>query len=128
MPETVEIDKFGGKSVKAVQISVPVFDGAHEQDIADALELAGIDKTAKTTLYDGRTGEPFDNPVTVGLTYYLKLHHWLMIRSMPAAPARTLWLPSSRWVVKHSLVARDSVRWKFGRWKHTALLTLCRKS
>ena len=75
MPETVEIDKFGGKSVKAVQIFVPVFDGAHEQDIADALELAGIDKTAKTTLYDGRTGEPFDNPVTVGLTYYLKLHH-----------------------------------------------------
>lgn len=75
MPKTVEIDKFGGKSVKAVQISVPVFDGAHEQDIADALELAGIDKTAKTTLYDGRTGEPFDNPVTVGLTYYLKLHH-----------------------------------------------------
>ena len=75
MPETVEIDKFGGKSVKAVQISVPVFDGAHEQDIADALELSGIDKTAKTTLYDGRTGEPFDNPVTVGLTYYLKLHH-----------------------------------------------------
>ena len=75
MPETVEIDKFGGKSVKAVQISVPVFDGAHEQDIADALELADIDKTAKTTLYDGRTGEPFDNPVTVGLTYYLKLHH-----------------------------------------------------
>ncbi len=75
MPETVEIDKFGGKSLNAVQISVPVFDGAHEQDIADALELAGIDKTAKTTLYDGRTGEPFDNPVTVGLTYYLKLHH-----------------------------------------------------
>ncbi len=75
MPETVEIDKFGGKSIKAVQISVPVFDGAHEQDIADALEMANIDKTAKTTLYDGRTGEPFDNPVTVGLTYYLKLHH-----------------------------------------------------
>ena len=80
MPETVEIDKFGGKSVKAVQISVPVFDGAHEQDIADALELAGIDKTAKTTLYDGRTGEPFDNPVTVGLTYYLKLHHLVDVK------------------------------------------------
>ena len=75
MPKTVEIDKFGDKSIKAVQISVPVFDGAHEQDIADALELTGIDKTAKTILYDGRTGEPFDNPVTVGLTYYLKLHH-----------------------------------------------------
>ncbi len=75
MPETVEIGKFGDKSIKAVQIAVPVFDGAHEQDIADALELAGIDKTAKTTLYDGRTGEPFDNKVTVGLTYMLKLHH-----------------------------------------------------
>ena len=75
MPKTVEIDKFGDKSIQAVQISVPVFDGAKEQDIADALELAGIDKTAKTTLYDGRTGEPFDNKVTVGLTYMLKLHH-----------------------------------------------------
>ena len=75
MPETVEIDRFGDKSIRAVQISVPVFDGAKEQDIADALELAGIDKTAKTTLYDGRTGEPFDNKVTVGLTYMLKLHH-----------------------------------------------------
>ena len=75
IPETVEIGKFGDKSIKAVQISVPVFDGAHEQDINDALDLAGIDRSAKTTLYDGRTGEPFDNKVTVGLTYMLKLHH-----------------------------------------------------
>ena len=75
MPQTIEIDKFGDQSVRAVQISVPVFDGAHEQDISEALELAGIDQTAKTTLYDGRTGEPFDNKVTVGLTYMLKLHH-----------------------------------------------------
>ena len=75
MPQTVEIDKFGDQSVRAVQISVPVFDGAHEKDISEALELAGIDQTAKTTLYDGRTGEPFDNKVTVGLTYMLKLHH-----------------------------------------------------
>ena len=75
MPETVEIDKFGDESIRAVQISVPVFDGAKEQDIASALELAGIDKVAKTTIYDGRTGEPVDNKVTVGLTYMLKLHH-----------------------------------------------------
>ena len=75
IPETVEIGKFGDKSIKAVQISVPVFDGAHEKDINDALDLAGIDRSAKTTLYDGRTGEPFDNIVTVGLTYMLKLHH-----------------------------------------------------
>ena len=75
IPETVEIGKFGDKSIKAVQISVPVFDGAHEKDINDALDLAGIDRSAKTTLYDGRTGEPFDNKVTVGLTYMLKLPH-----------------------------------------------------
>ena len=75
IPETVEIGKFGDKSIKAVQISVPVFDGAHEKDINDALDLVGIDRSAKTTLYDGRTGEPFDNKVTVGLTYMLKLHH-----------------------------------------------------
>ncbi len=75
MPKTVEIDNFGNHKVEAVQIAVPVFDGAHEQDIADALDLAGIDQSAKTTLYDGRTGEPFDNKVTVGLTYMLKLHH-----------------------------------------------------
>ena len=75
IPETVEIGKFGDKSIKAVQISVPVFDGAHEKDINDALDLAGIDRSAKTTLYDGRTGEQFDNPVTVGYMYYLKLHH-----------------------------------------------------
>ena len=75
IPETVEIGKFGDKSIKAVQISGPVFDGAHEKDINDALDLAGIERSAKTTLYDGRTGEPFDNKVTVGLTYMLKLHH-----------------------------------------------------
>lgn len=75
VPDTVEISKFGKKSIRAVQVAVPVFDGAKENDIADALAMAGINETAKTVLYDGRTGEPFDNPVTVGLTYMLKLHH-----------------------------------------------------
>ncbi|MDY6028646.1 MAG: DNA-directed RNA polymerase subunit beta [Acidaminococcaceae bacterium] len=75
MPKTVEIDKFGDESIRAVQISVPVFDGAHEGDMADSIAMADMDKTCKTVLYDGRTGEPFDNKVTVGLTYMLKLHH-----------------------------------------------------
>ena len=75
IPETVEIGKFGDKSIKAVQISVPVFDGAHEKDINDALDIAGIDRSAKTTLYDGRTGEPFPKPISVGYMYMLKLHH-----------------------------------------------------
>ena len=53
----------------------PVFDGAKEQDITECLKMAGMSETGKMTLYDGRTGEPFDNPVTVGIMYYLKLHH-----------------------------------------------------
>jgi DNA-directed RNA polymerase subunit beta len=57
------------------KIATPVFDGANEADIMDAFRLAGIDKDGKTVLYDGRTGEPFDNRVTVGVMYYMKLHH-----------------------------------------------------
>jgi len=57
------------------KVATPVFDGAHEEDIEELLEQAGYDKTAKTVLYDGRTGEKFDKPVTVGVMYMLKLHH-----------------------------------------------------
>ena len=57
------------------KIATPVFDGANEQDIADALTAAGKNPNGKSVLYDGRTGEKFDNPVTVGYMYYLKLHH-----------------------------------------------------
>ncbi len=57
------------------KIMTPVFDGANEKDIAECLKMAGMNENGKTVLYDGRTGEPFDNPVTVGIMYYLKLHH-----------------------------------------------------
>jgi len=57
------------------KIMTPVFDGATEKDISECLEAAGMSPNGKTVLYDGRTGEPFDNPVTVGIMYYLKLHH-----------------------------------------------------
>lgn len=56
-------------------ISTPVFDGATEKDVADKLEEAGFSRTGKVKLIDGRTGEPFDNLVTVGRMYMLKLHH-----------------------------------------------------
>ena len=56
-------------------VATPVFDGANEKDIRDTLTLAGLREDGKTILYDGRTGEPFDNLVTVGYPYYLKLHH-----------------------------------------------------
>ena len=57
------------------KIATPVFDGAHESDIRDALREAGYREDGKSILTDGRTGLKFDNPVTVGIMYYLKLHH-----------------------------------------------------
>ncbi len=57
------------------KIATPVFDGAHEEDIREALKEAGYREDGKSILTDGRTGLKFDNPVTVGIMYYLKLHH-----------------------------------------------------
>ena len=57
------------------KVETPVFDGAHEEDIREALKQAGLREDGKTVLYDGRTGRQFDNPVTVGVMYYLKLFH-----------------------------------------------------
>ncbi len=66
-----------GMAAKAlgVHFSIPVFDGADENDIGDMLEKAGYDRSGKFRLRDGRSGEYFDNPVTVGYMYYLKLAH-----------------------------------------------------
>ena len=66
-----------GMAAKALgwKIMTPVFDGAHEEDIRACFKMAGLPEDGKTTLYDGRTGEKFDNRVTVGYMYYLKLHH-----------------------------------------------------
>ncbi|MEG2259100.1 MAG: DNA-directed RNA polymerase subunit beta, partial [Oscillospiraceae bacterium] len=66
-----------GYAAKALgwKIMTPVFDGANEYDIMDCLEKAGYERDGKTWLVDGRTGERFDNRVTVGYMYFLKLHH-----------------------------------------------------
>ncbi|GMA50470.1 DNA-directed RNA polymerase subunit beta [Alicyclobacillus contaminans] len=66
-----------GMAAKAlgIRIATPVFDGAHAEDVFDTLEEAGFPRDGKQVLYDGRTGEPFDNRVTVGYVYMLKLHH-----------------------------------------------------
>ena len=128
-------------------IATPVFDGANEVDIMDTLDLANdyvnlsweefearhkeellpevmdylyenrdhralwkgvpLSRDGKVRLRDGRTGEYFDSPVTIGHMHYLKLHHL---------------------VVKHSSVDSVSERWRFGHWKLTVHLILCRKS
>jgi len=66
-----------GYAAKALgwHVATPVFDGANEIDIMDTLEKAGYPRHGKTILYDGRTGEPFENPVTVGYMYLMKLAH-----------------------------------------------------
>ena len=66
-----------GMAAKALgwKIMTPVFDGAHEADIREAFRMGGLPEDGKFRLRDGRTGEYFDNPVTVGYMYYLKLHH-----------------------------------------------------
>jgi DNA-directed RNA polymerase subunit beta len=70
-----EIGQLVSRLKKGIPMATPVFDGAHEDEIKDMLKAAGLPETGQTRLYDGRTGEPFDQPVTVGMIYMLKLHH-----------------------------------------------------
>ena len=70
-----EIVALGNQLKTGVPIATPVFDGAREGDIVDMLKNAGFDTSGQVTLFDGRTGEPFDRKVTVGYKYILKLHH-----------------------------------------------------
>jgi DNA-directed RNA polymerase subunit beta len=70
-----ELVELGVNLRNGVPVATPVFDGAHESDLVDMLKAAGLDASGQVTLYDGRTGEPFDRKVTVGYKYLLKLHH-----------------------------------------------------
>ena len=72
-----DFDKYGmpKPDVAGIHIATPVFDGAGENEVFDTIKAAGLPEDGKTVLYDGRTGEPFENRVTVGCVYMLKLHH-----------------------------------------------------
>ncbi|MCP3400810.1 MULTISPECIES: DNA-directed RNA polymerase subunit beta [unclassified Bradyrhizobium] len=70
-----ELIELGHNLSRGVPIATPVFDGAKEADIEEMLKLAGLDASGQSTVYDGRTGDPFDRKVTVGYIYMLKLHH-----------------------------------------------------
>src|SRR5207253_5732049 len=72
---TGDLAEFAGDLVDGVPVASPVFDGAREADIVEMLERAGLSASGQVTLVDGRTGEPFDRPVTVGYIYMMKLHH-----------------------------------------------------
>jgi DNA-directed RNA polymerase subunit beta len=70
-----QLVEMAGNLRKGVPFATPVFDGANEADIDDMLREAGLETHAQSTVYDGRTGEKFARPVTVGYIYMLKLHH-----------------------------------------------------
>ncbi|MBW2039147.1 MAG: DNA-directed RNA polymerase subunit beta [Deltaproteobacteria bacterium] len=70
-----ELSRFAQRLSEGIYMSVPVFDGASEKEIRYALEKAGLPVLGQTTLYDGHTGEPFDQKATIGYMYMLKLHH-----------------------------------------------------
>jgi DNA-directed RNA polymerase subunit beta len=70
-----ELIEAAGNVTRGVPIATPVFDGAKEADVNDALVRAGFSTSGQSILYDGRTGEQFSRPVTVGVKYLLKLHH-----------------------------------------------------
>ena len=70
-----EVVRFAEQQKEGVIFGTPVFDGAHEDEIRKALEVAGLPRSGQTVLFDGRTGEAFDQDVTVGVMYVLKLHH-----------------------------------------------------
>jgi DNA-directed RNA polymerase subunit beta len=70
-----EIVELANNLSDGVPIATPVFDGANEEEIKQLLRMADLPETGQTVLYDGRTGEPFDRPVTVGYMYMLKLNH-----------------------------------------------------
>jgi len=70
-----DVLELAGNVTKGVPISTPVFDGAKESDINDALRRAGFDRSGQSVVFDGRSGEQFTRPVTVGVKYMLKLHH-----------------------------------------------------
>ena len=73
--QVLEVNLGYAAAALGFKVMTPVFDGAHEEDIRELLAQAGKSTDGKTWVYDGRTGELFDNPVTVGYMYYLKLHH-----------------------------------------------------
>ena len=70
-----DVGRFAGKLRHGVHLATPVFDGADEHEIKTALKMAGLDVSGQTRLVDGKSGEMFDNAVTVGVMYMLKLHH-----------------------------------------------------
>ncbi|MET3197065.1 DNA-directed RNA polymerase subunit beta [Bacillus sp. OAE603] len=112
-----------------IHVASPVFDGAREEDVWGTIEEAGMARDAKTVLYDGRTGEPFDNRVSVGVMYMIKLAHMVddKLHARSTGPYSLVTQQplggKAQFGGQHVLV-----RWKYGHLKHTVLLIHYKKS
>src|SRR5699024_4941786 len=111
-----------------LHVSSPVFDGATEEDVWDTLEEAGMPRDAKQVLYDGRTGEPFDNRVSVGIMYLLKLSHMVDDKLHARSTGPYSLVTQQPLGGKHNSVGSVLERWRFGHLKHTVLPIHCKRS
>jgi DNA-directed RNA polymerase subunit beta len=109
-----------------VHFATPVFDGAKEDEIRQYLGLAGLPEQGKTALFDGMTGQQFEQKVTVGYIYMLKLSHLVDDKIHARSIGRTRSSPSSRWAARRSSAASASARWRCGHSRRTAPRTSCR--
>ena len=97
-----------------VPISTPVFDGASTNDITKMLEIANLPNSGQTNLWDGRTGEKFDRPITVGIIYMLKLHHLVEDKIHARSTGPYSLVTQQPLGGKAQLVVKDLERWKYG--------------
>jgi DNA-directed RNA polymerase, beta subunit/140 kD subunit len=111
-----------------IHISTPVFDGARDEDIWSAVKEAGMADDAKTVLYDGRTGEPFDKRVAVGVMHYMKLAHMVDDKIHARSIGPYSLVTQQPLGGKAQFGGQRSVKWKFGPLKLMGLLTPCKKS
>ena len=97
-----------------VPIATPVFDGAKEANVNDALVRAGLDASGQSIVFDGRTGEQFARPVTIGMKYILKLHHLVDEKIHARSTGPYSLVLSNLLEEKPSLVDKGLEKWKYG--------------
>ena len=122
-----DVFKLAEKYRGGVHLASPVFDGAAEEETFNLLRKAGLPVTGQVTLYDGRTGEPFDGKVTVGVMYIMKLHHLVDDKIHARSTGPYSLVTQQPLGGKLNLVVSGSVKWRYGHWRPMALHTRFRK-
>ena len=125
--QVLELHLRNGCKILGIHVASPVFDGATEDDVWETIEEAGMARDAKTVLYDGRTGEPFDNRVSVGIMYMIKLAHMVDDKLHARSTGPYSLVTQQPLGVKHNLVDNVSERWRFGHLKHMVQHILFKK-